>query len=142
MAILGFLTILVFLAFIISKKMSVITALVIIPLIAGIIGGISLPALGNMMLDGIKQVAPTGIMLTFAVLYFATMLDVGLFDPVVDWIIRQVKGDPLKVMLGTALLTMPIPSLDDRQHPGPTDFPHSDYDSTYLPDLESLSHTG
>lgn len=106
MAILGFLTILVFLAFIISKKMSVITALVIIPLIAGIIGGISLPALGNMMLDGIKQVAPTGIMLTFAVLYFATMLDVGLFDPVVDWIIRQVKGDPLKVMLGTALLTM------------------------------------
>ncbi len=106
MAILGFLTILVFLAFIISKKMSVITALVIIPLIAGIFGGISLPALGNMMLDGIKQVAPTGIMLTFAVLYFATMLDVGLFDPVVDWIIRQVKGDPLKVMLGTALLTM------------------------------------
>jgi CitMHS family citrate-Mg2+:H+ or citrate-Ca2+:H+ symporter len=106
MAIIGFLTILVFLTLIIFKKMSVINALVILPIVAGILAGVSLTDLGKMMLDGIKQVAPTGIMLTFAVLYFATMLDVGLFDPVVDWIIRQVKGDPLKVLVGTALLTM------------------------------------
>ncbi len=106
MAIIGFLTILVFLTLIIFKKMSVINALVILPIVAGILAGVSFTDLGKMMLDGIKQVAPTGIMLTFAVLYFATMLDVGLFDPVVDWIIRQVKGDPLKVLVGTALLTM------------------------------------
>src|SRR5688572_6272388 len=59
-----------------------------------------------MMLGGIKQVAPTGIMLVFAVLYFAVMLDAGLFDPVVAFIIRYVKGDPLKVVMGTAILTM------------------------------------
>src|SRR5688572_3136903 len=59
-----------------------------------------------MMLGGIKQVAPTGIMLVFAVLYFAVMLDAGLFDPVVAFIIKTVKGDPLKVVLGTAILTM------------------------------------
>jgi len=58
------------------------------------------------MLDGIKQVAPTGILLMFAVLYFATMLDAGLFDPVIAGIVRTVKGDPLKVVMGTALLTM------------------------------------
>ena len=34
-----------------------------------------------MALAGIKQVAPTGILLMFAVLYFAAMLDAGLFDP-------------------------------------------------------------
>src|SRR5690606_36908487 len=59
-----------------------------------------------MMLSGIKQVAPTGIMLVFAVLYFAVMLDAGLFDPIVAVIIRMVKGDPLKVVMGTAILTM------------------------------------
>lgn len=59
-----------------------------------------------MMLAGIKQVSPTGILLVFAVLYFAVMLDAGLFDPVVAFIIKQVKGDPLKVVVGTAILTM------------------------------------
>ena len=59
-----------------------------------------------MILAGIKQVAPTGILLMFAVLYFATMLDAGLFDPIITAIIRYVKGDPLKVIVGTAVLTM------------------------------------
>lgn len=99
MAIFGFLTILIFLIAIIWKKMSVMTALVFIPLTMGLIAGIPGSELGKIMLDGIKQVAPTGIMLTFAVLYFATMLDVGLFDPVIQWIIKQVQGDPLKVIM-------------------------------------------
>lgn len=106
MAIAGFLTILVFLVVIISKRLSVITALVLIPIAAALIMGIPVKELGPMMLDGIKQVAPTGIMLVFAVLYFAIMLDVGLFDPVIRRLLKIVGGDPLKVILGTAILTM------------------------------------
>ncbi len=106
LALLGFSTIAIFLFLIITKRLSVITALVIVPLLAGIIAGFSPKELGEMMLAGMKQVAPTGILLTFAVLYFATMLDAGLFDPVVAFIIKYVKGDPLKVILGTAILTM------------------------------------
>lgn len=106
LSLLGFLTIATFLALIIPKKVSVITALVIVPLIFGLMAGTTIPDLSQMMLAGIKQVAPTGILLVFAVLYFAVMLDVGLFDPVVAFIIRQVKGDPLKVVMGTAILAM------------------------------------
>ncbi len=108
LALLGFLTIAIFLVLIISKKVSVITALVLVPLAFGLIAGMDVTALSKMMLDGIKQVAPTGILLVFAVLYFAVMLDVGLFDPVVSFIIRQVKGDPLKVVIGTAILAMVV----------------------------------
>jgi CitMHS family citrate-Mg2+:H+ or citrate-Ca2+:H+ symporter len=108
LALLGFSTIAIFLFLIITKRLSVITALVIVPLLAGIIAGFSPKELGEMMLAGMKQVAPTGILLTFAVLYFATMLDAGLFDPVVAFIIKYVKGDPLKVILGTAILTMVV----------------------------------
>lgn len=106
MAIFGFLSIFIFLVLIIWKKMSVMTALVFIPIAMGLLAGISGQDLGKMMLDGVKQVAPTGIMLAFAVLYFATMLDVGLFDPVIQWIMKRVQGDPLKVIIGTAILTM------------------------------------
>lgn len=106
LALLGFATIVVFLFLIITKRLSVITALVIIPIIFGLLAGFNPKELGEMMLAGIKQVAPTGILLMFAVLYFATMLDAGLFDPVIAFIIRSVKGDPMKVIIGTAILTM------------------------------------
>lgn len=106
LALLGFGTIAVFLILIISKRLSVITALVLVPIVFGLLAGVSVKELADMMLTGLKQVAPTGILLVFAVLYFAVMLDVGLFDPVITFIIKQVKGDPLKVVLGTAILTM------------------------------------
>lgn len=102
----GFATIGIFLGLIITKRLSVITALVLVPLAMGLLAGFSPNELGEMILAGIKQVAPTGILLMFAVLYFATMLDAGLFDPVIAAIIRHVKGDPLKVIMGTAILTM------------------------------------
>lgn len=108
LSLLGFLLIGLFLMLVITKKMTVITALVIVPVVIGLIGGFSFKELGTMMFEGIKQVAPTGIMLIFAVLYFAIMLDAGLFDPLIAAIIKFVKGDPLKVIFGTALLTMMV----------------------------------
>lgn len=105
-ALLGFATIVCFLILILTKRLSVITALVIVPVLFGLMGGFNPKELGEMMLGGIKQVAPTGIMLIFAVLYFGVMLDAGMFDPVVAYIIKLVKGDPLKVVIGTAILTM------------------------------------
>lgn len=106
LALLGFSTIAVFLILIMTKRMSVITALVLVPVLFGLFAGFKPQELGEMVLNGIKQVAPTGILLMFAVLYFATMLDAGLFDPVIAFIIKAVKGDPLKVIMGTAILTM------------------------------------
>lgn len=102
----GFATIIVFLALIMTKRLSVITALVLVPVAFAFIAGFDYKEIGTMALAGIKQVAPTGILLMFAVLYFSVMLDAGLFDPVIALIVRSVKGDPLKVVVGTALLTM------------------------------------
>ncbi|MEP6845832.1 MAG: citrate:proton symporter, partial [Panacibacter sp.] len=106
LAIYGFVTIVIFLVLIMTKRMSVITALVLVPIIIAFIAGFGYKEISNMALAGIKQVAPTGILLMFAVLYFSVMLDAGLFDPVIAFIVRSVKGDPLKVVIGTAVLTM------------------------------------
>lgn len=104
----GFITIVIFLVLIITKRLSVITALVLVPVVIAFIAGFSYKEIGVMSLTGIKQVAPTGILLMFAVLYFSVMLDAGLFDPVIAFIVRSVKGDPLKVVMGTSLLTIMV----------------------------------
>jgi CitMHS family citrate-Mg2+:H+ or citrate-Ca2+:H+ symporter len=106
LALLGFLTITVFLTLIISKRLSVLLALILVPVLFALAGGFGPMEIGDMILAGIGKVAPTGIMLIFAVLYFALMIDAGLFDPMIAGIVRLVKGDPLKITLGTALLTM------------------------------------
>ena len=93
-----------------TKRVSVLVALILIPTVAGLVAGFG-TGLGKMMLEGITRVAPVGVMIIFAVLYFGLMLDVGLFDPMIRRLLRAVKGDPLKVALATAVLTMAV-SLD------------------------------
>jgi CitMHS family citrate-Mg2+:H+ or citrate-Ca2+:H+ symporter len=95
---------------IMTKRLPAMVALILVPIIFGVIGGFG-PELGPMMLAGIKQLAPTGVMLMFAILYFGVMIDAGLFDPVVRLILKLVRGDPMKIVVGTAALTM-IVSLD------------------------------
>ena len=53
---------------------------------------------------GIQDVASTFAMMTFAILYFGVMLTAGMFDPMVDKVVAWCKGDPLKVLVGTAVL--------------------------------------
>ncbi len=99
-----------FMALIMTKRLAPITALVLVPIAFGALAGFA-PKLGPMMLDGIKNIAPTGVMLAFAILYFALMLDAGLFDPFVALILRLVQGDPARIVLGTAVLALLV-SLD------------------------------
>ncbi|WP_424236915.1 CitMHS family transporter [Bhargavaea ginsengi] len=105
LALLGFLTIVVFLALILTKRVSVIVSLILVPVVFALIGGFW-SEVGGFMLDGVISVVPTGIMLGFAILYFGVMNNAGLFDPLISRVLRAVKGDPLKVVVGTAVIAM------------------------------------
>ncbi|PWU29078.1 citrate transporter [Pseudomonas sp. RW407] len=107
---LAFAMVATFMLLIMTRRLSALIALILVPIAFALLGGFA-AGLGPMMLDGIRTLAPTGVMLMFAILYFAIMIDSGLFDPAVRKILRLVKGDPLKVSLGTAALAM-IVSLD------------------------------
>ncbi|KQN25514.1 citrate transporter [Sphingomonas sp. Leaf33] len=106
----GFLMVAVFMTLIMTKKMTPLVALILVPTVFALIAGFS-AGLGDMMIDGIKNLAPTGVMLLFAILFFSTMTDTGLFDPLVGRLIRLVHGDPLLILVGTVVLCA-IVSLD------------------------------
>ena len=107
LSLLGFLMVAVFMYLIMSKRLTPMVALIIIPIIFGLIGGFA-SGMGPMMLEGVKDIAPTAIMILFAILYFGLMIDSGLFDPLVSFILKVVKGDPLKIVVGTAVLSMMV----------------------------------
>ena len=103
LAFLGFAMIIVFMALIMAKKLSPFTSLILVPVAFGLLAGYGWDTLGYAM-DGIKSVASTFAMMTFAILYFGVMLTAGMFDPMVDHVVAWCKGDPLKVLVGTAVL--------------------------------------
>ncbi|RSS50103.1 citrate:proton symporter [Streptomyces sp. WAC07061] len=107
---LGFAMIATFLVLIMLKKMSPIAALVLIPALFCVFAGKG-AHLGDYVIDGVGKLAPTAAMLMFAIVYFGVMIDVGLFDPIVRGILRFCKADPVRVVVGTAVLAA-IVSLD------------------------------
>ncbi|MCK8436267.1 CitMHS family transporter [Streptomyces sp. D2-8] len=110
LTILGFAMIATFLVLIMMKKMSPIAALVLIPALFCVFVGEG-AKLGDYVLDGVTDLAPTAAMLMFAIVYFGVMIDVGLFDPIVRGILKFCKADPMRIVVGTALLAA-IVSLD------------------------------
>ncbi|WP_248929576.1 CitMHS family transporter [Paenibacillus hamazuiensis] len=110
LSILGFLMIAAFMYLIMSKRLSAMIALILVPIVFAAIAGFGTDV-GKMMMDGVKSIAQTGIMLIFGILYFGIMIDAGLFDPLVSRTMKAVKGDPVKIVIGTALLALVV-SLD------------------------------
>ena len=70
--ILGITMIIVFTFLIMSKRMSPIVALTLIPIIFAVIGGFG-KDVGSMMLEGIKLVASSAALLLFAILFFGIL---------------------------------------------------------------------
>lgn len=110
LTVLGFAMIATFLVLIMTKKMSPIAALVLIPALFCVAVGQG-ARLGDYVIEGVGNLAPTAAMLMFAIVYFGVMIDVGLFDPIVRAILRFCKADPVRIVVGTAVLAA-IVSLD------------------------------
>lgn len=84
--------------------------LILVPIAFGLIAGAGTD-IGDMIVGGIESLAPTAALLFFAIIFFGIMIDVGLFDPLVRLILRLVRDDPARLVVGTAVLAMVV-SLD------------------------------
>ncbi|MDM0072485.1 citrate:proton symporter [Variovorax sp. J31P207] len=110
LTLLAFSMIIVFMALVMTGRATALIALIVVPIVFALIGGFG-GSIGPMVISGLRAIAPTGVLLLFAILYFGLMIDVGLFDPLIRLIVRLSKGDPVRIVVGSALLAM-IVSLD------------------------------
>lgn len=86
LAIVGFGMITVFMILLMTKRITAMNGLILIPIAVALALGFG-PKVGTMALDGIKKVAPTAVMIAFAMGYFMIMIDTRLFDPLVPGMI-------------------------------------------------------
>lgn len=107
---LAYAMIITFMAAIMTGRLSALVGLILVPIVFAAIAGFG-PEIPDLVMDGLRKIAPTAVLLLFAILYFGLMIDVGLFDPLVRFVVRKCHGDPLRVIVGTCALSMCI-SLD------------------------------
>jgi CitMHS family citrate-Mg2+:H+ or citrate-Ca2+:H+ symporter len=107
LALLGFTTIVLLLAAILTKKMSPLVALIAIPIVAALIGGFGLET-SKFIIAGITNIAPVAGMFVFAILFFGIVTDAGMLDPIINAILRVVGSRPTRIVPGTALLALLI----------------------------------
>jgi citrate-Mg2+:H+ or citrate-Ca2+:H+ symporter, CitMHS family len=112
--------VIVFIYLLTKKKLTVYSALALVPLVFGIfaclVTGKPVLDIFVWIKDGVfYSVNPTtkavkmGVissasLILFAVLYFNVMLKAGLFDPLCIFFIKRAKGDPLKVTMATVMV--------------------------------------
>jgi CitMHS family citrate-Mg2+:H+ or citrate-Ca2+:H+ symporter len=113
--------IIVFMIVIMKKWLSPFITLVLVPIVFAAVAmltglaqyskgadGVVVNNLGTMIMNGMSSVSSTGIMLIFAILYFSIMLDAGMFDPITSKMIHFAKGDPMKILIATAIVSAAV----------------------------------
>ncbi|AWM80236.1 citrate transporter [Gammaproteobacteria bacterium ESL0073] len=121
LALIGILTIAMLLYCIMSKRLSPIVALIVIPVLGAIIALYILPLLHGatdvaalphytviptMVAKGISKLAPMAAMFVFAIIFFGVVSDAGMFDPIIAKILKVVGTSPKKIIIGTGVLAL------------------------------------
>ncbi|WP_419213473.1 CitMHS family transporter [Maribacter sp. X9] len=102
---LGLSTIIALLFFVMTKKMAAVVALILVPIATALMGGFTTEII-DFITEGIKSIAPTGVMFIFAILFFGILTDAGTFKPLIKKLLNFSGNDPAKVTVATALLAM------------------------------------
>jgi CitMHS family citrate-Mg2+:H+ or citrate-Ca2+:H+ symporter len=107
LALLGLVTIVLLLVVIMTKRMSPLIALILIPLVAALVGGFGWDT-SKFVVAGLQSLAPVVGMFVFAILFFGIVTDAGMLDPIIDRILRMVGTRPTRIVMGTTLLALLI----------------------------------
>ena len=103
-AAIGFLMIIVIVALLLKGKMSPIVVLAIVPTISALILGFVPTDILGFIADGIKTTTSNGILFIFSVIYFGVLSDTGLFDVIVNWLVKKAGNNVIAVTVVTAMI--------------------------------------
>jgi CitMHS family citrate-Mg2+:H+ or citrate-Ca2+:H+ symporter len=106
LTILSFMTIAALITLLISRKAVPMAILIVVPIISGLLCGRTMPELTKFAFEGIRGMTNVFVMIMFAVTFFSTMMDNGVFDVLINALIRKIKLNVPSIMLLTGVVTI------------------------------------
>lgn len=103
-AIVGFVMIIAIVALLLKGKMSPIVVLAVVPTVAALILGFNPVDVAGFIKAGISTTTSNGILFIFSVIYFGVMGDTGLFDVIVQKLVKLAGNNVIAVTVATAII--------------------------------------
>lgn len=103
-AFIGFIMIFLIVFLLLKGKMSPIVVLALIPTVAALILGFSPQEIAGFIEDGISTTTSNGILFIFSVIYFGVMSDTGMFDVIVNFLVKKAGNNVIAVTVATAII--------------------------------------
>lgn len=111
LAVIGFGLMIVLMYVLIKEKMAPPLAFIILPLIAAAAAGFGLEEIAGFIKTGMNTMLSTAVLFIFFISYFTMMSDAGLFDPIIDFLIKKT-GKNVATIFIAILLTTYVAHLD------------------------------
>ena len=103
-ALVGFIMIALIVVLLLKGKMSPIVVLALIPTVAALILGHNPKDVAGFIKEGIGTTTSNGILFIFSVIYFGVMSDTGMFDVIVNFLVKRAGNNVIAVTVATALI--------------------------------------
>ena len=103
-AIVGFLMIIIIVALLLKGKLSPIVTLTLIPAVAALILGFAPLEVAKFIKEGMQSTISNAILFIFSVIFFGVMSDAGMFDVIVDFLVKKAGNNVIAVTVATAII--------------------------------------
>lgn len=100
----GFVLMILIVALLLWGKSTPAVVFILLPIIVGFLVGFSPADMSEYIKSGVSSVSTTAILFIFAVLFFGVMNDAGVFDRIVNKVLKAVGGNVLLLMFATVLI--------------------------------------
>lgn len=104
LALMGFLMVFATIYLLIRGKGSPITVMIMVPVISAFIVGTNFEQLSEYVGAGIETVMSNAVLFIFSIIFFSVMQDLGVFDPMVDWLTEKAGNKPVAITVVTAII--------------------------------------
>ncbi len=103
-ALIGFAMIILIVVLLLKGKMAPIVVLAVVPTVAALLLGFGPQEIGGFIKDGIGTTTSNGILFIFSVIYFGVMSDTGMFDVIVNFLVKLAGNNVIAVTVATAII--------------------------------------
>lgn len=111
LAIVGFILMFVLMFVLIKEKLSPPVAFIVLPLVAAVIAGYGINDISGFVKTGLTTMLETAVLFIFSISYFTMMSNAGLFDPIVNFLIKR-NGKSVTTILMAIVATTFVAHLD------------------------------
>lgn len=106
MAMFGFITLFIIVYLLMRGKCMPIVVFSVIPVLMALVLGFGPTQVGEMINVGLGSVWSTAVLFIFSVSYFGIMSDVGMFDPIVDYLVKRAGSNVVLVTIVTGVVAI------------------------------------